>query len=901
MNSLFSLLIFLLLSRPSLFYSVTNCTADVNDQNILFCEENRLTTIPPGLPKTATFISLHKNRIDKIRQTDLTGFTRLETLFISNNDLSALTELNIKSNHIKHLTDNLFKGLSNLLYLDISGNPLKLISKFAFAPLKNLQELNMLNSFDQNMTLIISHTPSLKTLEIETGSLEAELFPFPLLNLTKLEFHSFDMKRFSIHSDVLPQLKYLVLLGNGPDFEWDVSNKSVLKSVKHLELSLMKVTTETYETILRSVDSVDYLELTSFGHLFDQRVFDVACGIKSLQKLNLSYRNMSILDDTLLRSCVNLRELTFFSNALGGLSESSLRTMTRLTHLEIESNKLSRIPVAIRNMSSLTHLSFQSNQITKLQCPDFLNLTSLQELNLNSNRISKLKECVFKDLKYLKVLFIERNLLSQLDYTFGTSFPSLVRLNANENYLGLVQKGTFDKMIFLTDLNVTSKSATNVENGVFEGLSILKTLTFSQSFQSGCVFEGLEKLQHFNLFISNDKEMTVSEPMSFNISSLQELTLEVDKNVCIDHALYSLHNMNKSKVFSLSAICCYTPSDSFLETPHLLNLQMTNCAEFSPHPELFQPITELQTLDLSQNNIKSLDFLTGANLTKVQTLILANNKLRIINETVFEALPSLKYLDLSGNPFTCDCSNAGFIEWAVNNKQVQVANGFQYRCSFPLPHDGHFLILFNVQSCFQDIALLCFLCSSALVLVTLLSSIIYHFMRWQLVYGYYLLLAYLYDSKKRRQGSPHMYDAFVSYNVHDEEWVFRKLLPELEGRQGWRLCLHHRDFLPGKPIIENITDAIYSSRKTLCVISRHYLQSEWCSREIQMDVLILLFLEELSSNQLSPFYRIRKLVRSRTYLSWSQARRNKALFWEKVRTALENGDNPVGDQLPANA
>lgn len=38
----------------------------------------------------------------------------------------------------------------------------------------------------------------------------------------------------------------------------------------------------------------------------------------------------------------------------------------------------------------------------------------------------------------------------------------------------------------------------------------------------------------------------------------------------------------------------------------------------------------------------------------------------------------------------------------------------------------------------------------------------------------------------------------------------------------------------GQSIIENITEAIYSSRKTVCVISRHYLQSEWCSREIQM-------------------------------------------------------------------
>lgn len=38
----------------------------------------------------------------------------------------------------------------------------------------------------------------------------------------------------------------------------------------------------------------------------------------------------------------------------------------------------------------------------------------------------------------------------------------------------------------------------------------------------------------------------------------------------------------------------------------------------------------------------------------------------------------------------------------------------------------------------------------------------------------------------------------------------------------------------GKPIIENITDAIYASRKTICVISRRYLESEWCSREIQV-------------------------------------------------------------------
>ena len=57
--------------------------------------------------------------------------------------------------------------------------------------------------------------------------------------------------------------------------------------------------------------------------------------------------------------------------------------------------------------------------------------------------------------------------------------------------------------------------------------------------------------------------------------------------------------------------------------------------------------------------------------------------------------------------------------------------------------------------------------------------------------------------------------------------------------------------------------------------------------------MILLFLEEIPAHQLSPYYRMRRLVKRRTYLSWPQAGRHTGVFWQNVGRALETGDAPI--------
>lgn len=170
----------------------------------------------------------------------------------------------------------------------------------------------------------------------------------------------------------------------------------------------------------------------------------------------------------------------------------------------------------------------------------------------------------------------------------------------------------------------------------------------------------------------------------------------------------------------------------------------------------------------------------------------------------------------------------------------------------------------------------------------------------------YLLLILKTKLRGRRgaAGAKFQYDAFISYSSEDEAWVMGQLVPNLErpavGTPRLKLCLHHRNFRPGTAVLENIEAAIYSSRHTICVVTRHFLHSEWCSMEFQLaslsllcdgrDVLLLVFLEEIPHHCLSPYTRLRKIVRKKTYLQWPEKPEERNAFWVRLREALKNNE-----------
>ena len=77
------------------------------------------------------------------------------------------------------------------------------------------------------------------------------------------------------------------------------------------------------------------------------------------------------------------------------------------------------------------------------------------------------------------------------------------------------------------------------------------------------------------------------------------------------------------------------------------------------------------------------------------------------------------------------------------------------------------------------------------------------------------------------------YDVFISYSRKNKEWVEKELLKRLN-ETGITSILDVSHFKIGEDLIEAIEQAILSSRKTIIVLTPAYLESEYCSYELQV-------------------------------------------------------------------
>lgn len=199
--------------------------------------------------------------------------------------------------------------------------------------------------------------------------------------------------------------------------------------------------------------------------------------------------------------------------------------------------------------------------------------------------------------------------------------------------------------------------------------------------------------------------------------------------------LLSLENINIDNQGPNGKIRHYIPSnfldrciflnslhpDTFIHTPHLVHIIYN---DLTAHPsELFHPIPMLKQLYLSNSWLLSLDFLIWAKLTQVRGLQVAQNEVTEISETMICSLSALNFLKFRNNFFTCDWSNAWFIQCVKNSNQTQVVYAHDFVFKFPEDKKGTKLLDLDIHSCLEDIAgFFYFITTTSFSLLTLLGS-----------------------------------------------------------------------------------------------------------------------------------------------------------------------------------
>ncbi|KAK3084160.1 hypothetical protein FSP39_009235 [Pinctada imbricata] len=453
---------------------------------------------------------------------------------------------------------------------------------------------------------------------------------------------------------------------------------------------------------------------------------------------------------------------------------------------------------------------------------------------------------------------------------------------------------------------------------------------------------------------SNVSVVGRSFPHAFNatLHGLQNLEyLDLSGNdlsaALYDNVIYKwdIPNLRVFKALNTKSVWCNY--QVFFTSIYLSHLDMSgwNCEHFNP--KFLQWLTELEHLNAANsglgeyiNSQNSKPFLNG---DKMQYLDLSRNgifrlhsrffmdqkqslKYLILNQNKFERIPhaityvnniilvdlSFNYFsylddsdrslidsfknttfDLSGNRFTCSCKYVDTFVWLKTKKNMKlpicldgtdINNVLNHIRAFQLRCLSEFWLDFAVISLF-------------FTLITILLVTIGYRNKSFVIYLCLMFRRKVKAINRETESMEFQYDAFISYCHLDFDWVTGPLFHHLSKELAFKVCIHEKDFIPGRPISEEILRCVDSSKKSIFVVTRNFLASEWSLFELDLarrhvfmtdsDTILIILKDDIPIHALPNL--LKKIWWRTVCLKFPQTESAEELatFWTKLSEALK--------------
>lgn len=750
--------------------------------------------------------------------------------------------------HISCLNVSLYsigEHLSNeTVILDISNSKqIKLLSPL-FPHLKKLRSLRLSNNHHRFITKAFMGLDNLEVLDLSNNDIRALLKAFTyvpkliVLNLANNKFES--VKVVSNAVSHLNNLQNLTLDHNV--YIWHIT-KSDLYNLTYCNLTLFSFFNSTLQSVefdaFSSMKSLKILEI-SVNYLNEEALANITCGVtKNVE--DLYFGEM-------------LRIRTFPLKAINCLTGTNVRA------IRLRYNHISSVPV-LPALPNLRLLSMSNCTVEAIETNAFQNLPNLEVLHMGDNKISSLSSALSssKNLKELHLEYQKSDPLIILNYEFQ-NLTHLERLDLSHCSIHVLYKYSLFGLKNLKHTLIRSSKIERIEDFAFETLQSLEELDLQGngiSTLSNFTFYGLNSLR--GIYLTGN--LIAFLPFDFPFQFLPSLSVIL---------------MNNNQIKEI-------PKGMFSNLEKLEILTIGNNKLLPWSEKILNENATIKIFDLFRNNI---DDITEMMLSEFQQVT--------------------SYLDLSENPFNCSrCGIQKFQNFCLRSNlslKLRINQSMQniYSCVNPdsFQSENFFDFEFPEDMCYDIeyselntlvVILVCFF-----IIIIIIASICYT-TRWYIRYCIFHLKTN-YNSKSGRSNERlYKYDAFIIYNSADTLFVKSHLIPQLESQAPkYKLCDHQRDFEVGRPITENILDAIENSRRVILILTEAFIKSEWCLYELHLtqhklfaetrNTLILIKLKDIDKQ----FYtkNISYIEKTRKCFTWTDSQIGQALFWEQIRKEL---------------
>ncbi|XP_064598422.1 toll-like receptor 4 [Liolophura sinensis] len=768
MMTLFSMAIVLVSMFPARYTLPGQPCVYISSRNFLDCSFLGLKSVPTADVHFtgAEGLDLKGNLIETIKSD----------IFSTNLELNYL---DLSKNQIAKLEPKAFHGLSKLAVLNLSGNNIELssdvITAKLFEPLVSLQEIRLQN--------IVPMKSSQKWRGVDAafgklGNLTRLYIDFPrdfvfengFSALTKLTTISTSGRERSVENCTLGSLR---------NSTFSALRNLHIKELQLMHCSLVTIESGTFEP-LTSLYSLELVNNLNLG--LNEAVNSLHCfRNRRMKKIRLTRLNNGTCEAgrhfvltsksmfILLNLCVELLDLS--ENYISYMQLSGgVRLFNCLEYFNMSYHSLRCIPPFI------LHMSFTSKVLKSFDVSYGFGISKAGGGFVDSSLLRRSKEGVRYDPGILYVpKSLERLDMNAIVYWMFLDTPITFRRADNLRYFGFAYNNLDnceECMVRgadnLTEMDLSGIRCEKINSEYFLHLRKLKTLSLSNSLRL---------------------DLSSSSMTSFDLlNDLEYIDLSGNK-------ISQLH------------------PGLFQNNVRLLNVNLAN-NKLQRLPSTISHITGLKSWDLSANAF-----------TYLQT-----DEIRLIEGWITRAGSEDPFLlKLGSNPLQCTCDTILFIHWIVSRKR-QLDNPDNYTC---LLSNGSQMSVYKFRQNMKNFEISCVSSTYVIISVVVFSTILILILILFGIYRYRLNLRYwlytkLQPPKDMFLDQDYVFDAFVAYTLEDREFVSLQLRPNLELLDNpLKLCIHDRDFTPGKPIHENIVDKMRESRKILLIISPHFLESTY--------------------------------------------------------------------------